>query len=105
MPINRQQEQMMASQGYITPPEAARRIGITPVSVMRLVEAHGVTTQRAGRWWYLEVKSLASVYDEAPLIKKAILTGEVIPSAEAPQTLTKAKKSKPARNGTRRRKT
>ncbi len=79
------QSDLMLSQGWISPGEAGRRIGVSSLTVMRLVEREGIRTQRAGRRWYLSVEDLVLAYSDAPTIQAA-LTAAPPPRAGTSET-------------------
>lgn len=66
------QKDIMRGDGYVLATDAADAIGVTPVTIYRLVDDEKVRGQKAGGTRYVNLKDLVELYDQAPTIQKRI---------------------------------
>lgn len=97
----RTQEMIMRQNGYVTASEAAEAIGCDQIgSVHRMLKTGRLQGARAGKHWYVSVKSLLEAHKDAPPLIERIKALGVEPK-DTPDTPA-PKKAKPAANGGRR---
>jgi excisionase family DNA binding protein len=69
------QREIMLKGGWLTANEAAKRVGVNPATIYRMISSGKVETGRAGQLLFVKAISLAEHYREAPPIFDRIMEG------------------------------
>lgn len=92
----RSQETIMRDAGYVTASEAAEAIGCDQIgSVHRMVRTGRLQGARAGKHWYVSVKSLLEAHKDAPPLLDRIKALGVEPKDTPPTELPKKASARP----------